>query len=307
MRVIVAPHAGFCFGVQRAIEIALRAVAEHGKVYCVGPLIHNRQAVEELRRKGLEVVEELDQVPAGAPVMIRTHGAGPRLYEQVARRGHTIIDATCPFVMRAHRAAKEYTEEGYDVVVLGDRDHPEARGLAQHTGGRAVIVEEAAEVDALPLSSRVAVVCQTTQRLDRLQALIAALLPRVQELRVANTICDATAQRQSASAELAQRVDVMIVVGGYHSANTTRLAQICKATGTETYHVETAEELQEGWFDEADTVGVTAGASTPDDAIRAVVQRIVDIGGPGSYVDWPRSADVDQARKEDAPDEDHKL
>ncbi len=278
MRVIVAEHAGFCFGVKRAIDIALQAVEEHGRVYCIGPLIHNRQAVEQLRRKGLEVADSLDEVPKNALVMIRTHGAGPELIQQIAARGHKIIDATCPFVKRAQHAARRFTDQGYQVLVLGDKDHPEARALVQHTGGKATIIQDPAEVDGIKLRPRVAVVCQTTQRMADLQALVEKLLPRVQELLVANTICDATAQRQAASAQLASQVDVMIVVGGYHSANTTRLAQICAATGTPTHHVETADELREEWFSQARVVGVTAGASTPDELIQAVVQRIQDFG-----------------------------
>lgn len=282
MRVVVAPHAGFCFGVRRAIEMARRAVAEGRPVYSLGPLIHNRQAVENLRRQGLTPVEDPDDVPDGARVMIRTHGAGRDVYESLHARGLEIIDATCPFVTRAHDAARRFHEEGYQVLVLGDREHPESQGIVQQTDGEAIIVSEPEEIEGLSLSARVAVVCQTTQRRENLLALVEAVLPRVQELRVANTICDATAQRQQASAELARAADVMIVVGGYHSANTRRLAEICAAAGTPTHHVEVAEELQPDWFTGADVVGITAGASTPDDVLRAVAQRVLEIGGPGS-------------------------
>lgn len=292
MRIIVARHAGFCFGVQRAIDVALEAVKERGRVYCIGPLIHNRQAVEDLARQGLDVAESLEEVPVGAPVMVRTHGAGPELYEETRARGHPLIDATCPFVLRAHKAAQAYQRDGFQVLVLGDREHPEAQGIVQHTGGEATIVEGPEEVESLKLSPRVALVCQTTQRVERLQALVQALLPRTRELCVANTICDATAQRQEASAELARRVDVMIVVGGLHSANTSRLAQICSATGTPTHHVETADELRREWVEGAKVVGVSAGASTPDAAIEAVCRKLASFGGPDSEIEWPdRQAD----------------
>lgn len=284
MKVIVAPHAGFCFGVRRAIEMARRAVAEGRPVYSLGPLIHNRQAVESLRRQGLTPVEGPADVPEGARVMIRTHGAGRDVYQQLQARGVEIIDATCPFVTRAHDAARRFHEEGYQVLVLGDREHPEAQGIVQQTDGAAIIVSRSEDVDHLALSSRVAVVCQTTQRRDNLLSLIEAVLPRVQELRVANTICDATTQRQQASAELARVVDVMVVVGGYHSANTRRLAEICAAAGTPTHHVEIAEELRPEWFAEASVVGITAGASTPDEVLRAVAYRVAEIGGPGSEI-----------------------
>ena len=284
MRILVAPHAGFCFGVRRAIEMARRAVAEGRPVYSLGPLIHNRQAVESLRRQGLTPVEAPAQVPPGARVMIRTHGAGRDIYEELRERGLEIIDATCPFVTRAHDAARRFHEEGYQVLVLGDREHPEARGIVQQTDGEAVIVSQPQEIEGIALGSRVAVVCQTTQRRENLLALVGAVLRRVQELRIANTICDATTQRQEASAELAKAVDVMIVVGGYHSANTRRLAEICAAAGTPTHHVEVAEELRPEWFAGANVVGITAGASTPDDVLRAVAHRVQELGGPGSEV-----------------------
>jgi 4-hydroxy-3-methylbut-2-enyl diphosphate reductase len=159
-----------------------------------------------------------------------------------------------------------------------------------------VVVEKAQEAAQLTLRPRVAIVCQTTQQLASLTELVAALLPRVSELRIANTICDATTQRQQASAALARQVQAMVVVGGYDSANTKRLAQICQATGTPTYHVETAEEIQEEWFGGLDAVGLTAGASTPDEVIEAVVTRLMDIGGPQAQVEWLGRPSASQSR-----------
>jgi len=206
--------------------------------------------------------------------MLRTHGTGPATVAALERRGVTIVDATCPFVARAQREARRFQEEGYDVLVLGEPDHPEAIGIAEHTGGAARIIESAAALEGKRLRKRVAVVCQTTQRLDRLQELVAVLLPHCIELRVANTICDATSKRQEASVRVARQVDLMLVVGGKHSANTTRLAQVCAETGTPTHHIETAAELQPEWLAGVEQVGVTAGASTPDWVIAAVVARL---------------------------------
>ncbi len=285
MRILIAPHAGFCFGVRRAIEMARRAAADGDLVYSLGPLIHNRQAVEELRRQGVVPVEGPDDVPDGARVMIRTHGAGPDVYEALEARGLQPLDATCPFVKRAHDAARRFHQEGYQVLVLGDREHPESQGIVQQAAGAATIVSEPEEVEGL--APRAAIVCQTTQRRENLQALVAAVLPRVQELRVANTICDATTQRQEASAALAAQVDLVVVVGGYHSANTRRLAEICGAGGVPTHHVEVPEELEPGWFRDARVVGITAGASTPDDLLRAVAERAAEIGGPETEIAWP--------------------
>ncbi len=284
--VIVAEHAGFCFGVRRAIRMAEQALAERGALYCIGPLIHNRQAVDKLAAMGMRTVESPAEAGRDAPVMIRTHGASPELYEELRKRGFEILDATCPFVQRAHRRARELAEAGYQVVVLGDRQHPETRGISASAGG-AIVVERAEEIDGVQLGRKVGIVSQTTQRMSELEELVRRVVRRVQEVAVANTICDATAQRQAASERLARQVDVMVVVGGYHSANTRRLAEICASTGTPTHHIEVAEELRPKWFEGARRVGVTAGASTPDEMIRAVVERLVEIGGEGSRAIWP--------------------
>ncbi|MBC7287958.1 MAG: 4-hydroxy-3-methylbut-2-enyl diphosphate reductase [Armatimonadetes bacterium] len=302
LRIVISPHAGFCFGVRRAIRLAEEATAQRGQVYSLGPLIHNRQAVERLRDLGLIPVESIDEVPDAAPVMIRTHGAGPALVREAQQRGHEIVDATCPFVARAHKSARRFHEQGYQVFVLGDRSHPESLGIVEYTGGEAIIVEEPEEIDQLDLAPRVAIVCQTTQRFDRLQALVQAVLPRVQELLVANTICDATTQRQQASEALAHEADVMLVVGGYHSANTRRLYEICSATGTPTYHIEVPEEIRAEWVSGARTVGITAGASTPDEIIAAVAERVAELGGAGSEIVWPTDASRNSLRREGCPD-----
>ncbi|GAH00791.1 unnamed protein product, partial [marine sediment metagenome] len=178
------------------------------------------------------------------------------------------------FVTRVQRAAAQFVDEGYQVLVLGEPEHPEARAIMEHAGGRALIVEDASALEGMEVADRVAVVCQTTQRLENLQELVAALLTKTKELRVTNTICDATSKRQEASVHLAAEVDLMIVIGGYHSANTTRLAQICAATGTLTKHIETTDELHDEWLQGVKVVGLTAGASTPDQAIQAVRQRL---------------------------------
>jgi small subunit ribosomal protein S1 len=274
MEIILVPEGGFCFGVRRAMKMAEEMLARHGSGVTLGPLIHNREAVAGLAERGLRVVESADETRPGEVVMLRTHGTGPDTVGKLQERGVTLVDATCPFVARAQREAAQYHSEGYQVLVLGEADHPEARGIAEHTGGAATIVESPADLAGLKLRKQVAVVCQTTQRLDNLQALAHKLLPVVSELRVANTICDATSKRQEASLQVARQVDVMIVVGGQHSANTTRLAQICAETGTPTHHIETAAVLQAEWLAGVAEVGVTAGASTPEWLVAEVVDRL---------------------------------
>lgn len=274
MEIVVAEHAGFCFGVRRAIERALEEAARHGRLYSQGPLIHNRQVVESLRAKGIEPIGDIDDAPEGAAVMLRTHGVGPQVYERARRRGIEVIDATCPFVERAQREARRLCDMGYQLLVLGEPNHPEALAIREHTGGAAYVLQSPDDLAALDLQHRVAVVCQTTQRYQALRELVDALLPRVSELVVAKTICDATSGRQEAALRMAEQVDVVIVIGGRHSANTTRLADICRDAGRPTYHVETVEEIDCAWFAGARRVGVTAGASTPNEAIAAVVERL---------------------------------
>jgi 4-hydroxy-3-methylbut-2-enyl diphosphate reductase len=279
MKIVVAEHSGFCFGVRRAVDTAKEETRRRGRLYSQGPLIHNKAVVDELREEGLEPIDDVGDAPEGAVVMLRTHGVGPSVYERALERGLTVIDATCPFVGRAQREAAQLHEDGYQVLVLGEPEHPEAQAIRDHTGGAAEIISGPAELDRLRLRGKVAVVCQTTQRPEALQALVDELLPRVNRLAVANTICDATAQRQAAALRMAKEVDFVVVIGGKHSANTTRLAEICAAAGKPTRHVEDASEIQFEWFDGVSTVGVTAGASTPDSAVQAVIQRLKVCGG----------------------------
>jgi len=277
LTIIGVEEAGFCFGVKRALQLANEATEQHPEVACLGPLIHNRQVVEELEARGMRVVDAIDDVPQGAAALVRAHGAGPGVYEAAGERRIDLIDATCPFVRRVQQAAARFAEDDYQVLVLGEREHPEAQAIVAHAGGRAIIVEDAGELENIRTTERVAVVCQTTQRLDKLQQLVTALLPQISELRVANTICDATSKRQKASVTVARQVDLMLVIGGYHSANTNRLAQICAATGTRTEHIETADELCGEWLEGVDTVGITAGASTPPEAVEAVRARLLEL------------------------------
>ncbi len=270
MEIVIVKGAGFCFGVRRALDMAGEAIREKQLSATFGPLIHNPQVVEQLQQQGVRVVEQVSDMQPGETLMIRTHGCDPAVERAARARGVVVLDATCPFVARAQREAQRLCDEDWQVIILGEPEHPEARSIREHTGGRAVIVEGPQDLDGLQLKDRVAVVCQTTQRMDNLDALVSELLPRVRLLTVSNTICGATTQRQEASLATAREVDVMIVIGGYHSANTARLAEICSEVNPRTYHIERAEELQPEWVAGAVRVGITAGASTPNSAIEAV-------------------------------------
>lgn len=273
MKVVLARHAGVCYGVERALKLAGVAAATGREVHTLGPLIHNPQAVEALRARGVEVAACVEDAPEGI-LVIRTHGVDPGLIEQAREVGLDVVDATCPFVSSAQQAAAQLKADGYTVLIVGEADHPEVEGIVAHTGGDAIVVEEVADIPARLGSRKVGIVVQTTQSLERLNQVVSALLPRVSELKVHNTICSATGKRQQSAEELARGVDVMVVVGGHNSGNTTRLAEICRTVNSRVHQVETADELQPGWFEGVETVGVTAGASTPDEQMAGVVAAI---------------------------------
>lgn len=270
----VAEGSGVCFGVRRALELAEKAIAGGEAVYCLGPLIHNPQEVARLAAKGFRVIESLDQAGASGSLLIRSHGLQPAVVAEARRRGLHILDATCPLVRRGQTLAVELQEAGYQVVVAGDVAHPEVVAIQGHAPA-ARVVSDIGEVRRLSLSGRVALVAQTTFSPEAFRRMAAELVGHdLQEVRVVNTICAATVQRQLAAVALAARVDVMLVIGGRNSANTNRLAERCAAQGVETHHVEQADEVQPAWLRGRRRVGVAAGASTPQWIIEAVSERI---------------------------------
>lgn len=262
MRLFIATEAGACFGVNRALDMVEALSSKvHGPIHTLGPLIHNPQVVEKLKHKGVDVISSSNDV-RGKAVVLRTHGVTPQEEEEAKRSHEIVIDATCPFVIRAHKAAETLKSEGYQVLVLGEKGHAEVLGTLGHAPG-AVCIETTKDIDALTLKKKVGLVVQTTQVEAHLAEIVRYLAPRVNELRVFNTICEATEKRQDAARVLSQNVDAMIVIGGKNSANTTRLAEICREYCSHTYHVETPDELDITAFSDDLDVGITAGASTP--------------------------------------------
>lgn len=275
MKVVLAQHAGACYGVQRALDMALEAAAEGEGASTLGPLIHNPQVVAELEGRGVRAVGGVEDVERGS-VIIRSHGVTPAVRRAVEERGLPLIDATCPHVARAQKAAADLARRCGRVIVVGEEGHPEVEGLVAHAreaGGSVAVV---ASPDGLPadIEEPVGIVVQTTQTRAALDAVVDALRSRGIEPEVKNTICFATRQRQEAAAALAGEVDALVVIGGRNSSNTTRLADICAAVCPRTHHVETPEEIDPAWFEGCETVGVTAGASTPELQIAAVVKRL---------------------------------
>jgi (E)-4-hydroxy-3-methyl-but-2-enyl pyrophosphate reductase len=274
MKVFVVKKAGFCFGVKRAIKIAFDvARKKNEKVYTWGPLIHNPQVVEDLKKKGVYVVEDLRKIKKGT-LIIRSHGIHPKILERIKRKKIEVVDATCPFVKKAQNKAKLLSDQGYPVAVVGEADHPEVQGIIGYANDCALVINPNQMNEDLRKFKRLGVVAQTTLNIEAFRQVIGKLVEKVGELKVFNTICHATAQIQKATLELAEKVDLMIVVGGHNSANTTRLAKLCKRIGTRTHHIETARELRRGWFKDKTRVGVTAGTSTPDWLIREVMKGI---------------------------------
>lgn len=275
MRVVRARNAGACYGVQRALDMALAAVEGGGAASTLGPLIHNPQVVADLAARGVRAVEHVEDVHAGS-IVIRSHGVTPAVRRAVASRGLPVVDATCPHVARAQKAAAQLGERLGRVVVVGEAGHPEVEGLvacAREAGAEVFVAACPADLPAC-LREPVGVVVQTTQTRAALDAVEAALRTRGVNPEVKNTICSATSQRQEAAAELAGEVDAIVVVGGRNSSNTTRLADICAASCPRTYHIESPDEVDPAWFAGCESVGVTAGASTPEAHIAAVVARL---------------------------------
>jgi 4-hydroxy-3-methylbut-2-en-1-yl diphosphate reductase len=277
--IVVARDAGYCYGVERALGITAAALEQASKpVSSLGPIIHNPSVVRRLQDQGVEVVDHVEDARGGT-LIVRTHGVAPQVVTAACALGLEVVDATCPFVSVAQRKASILRDAGYVVVILGERDHPEVAGLEGFAGPGAVVVEDAAGLPREELyGRRVGVVVQTTQTRANLASVAAALAPHVRELLIHNTICDATEKRQRAACELAAKVDAVVVVGGRNSANTARLAQLCRAIQGRTHHVESAAELRPEWFSGARRIGVTAGASTPDAEIEATVQTLRGFG-----------------------------
>ena len=271
MEVVLAKHLGFCYGVKRAIKIARENASPDGKSCTLGPIIHNPQMVERLKREGVGTVDALEEMDEGT-VIIRSHGVGPQVYEQAERMGFSLVDATCPHVRKAQLSAKSLVDEGYHVVIVGEKEHPEVQSIFQWSSRKATIIESEEQAKDFPECDRLGIVSQTTFSGKRFQQIVVRLLDKSREIKILRTICTATDQRQVAAIDLSERVDLMLVIGGKNSANTTRLAQLCAAK-CRTHHIETADELQSQWFGGINKIGITAGASTPDWIIKEVFQK----------------------------------
>ncbi len=275
MKVIRAEKAGACYGVQRAIDIAEDTLKDKGATSTLGSLIHNPKVILDLERKGLAVCEHPDDIKTTS-VIIRSHGITPDAKRCLTARGLELIDATCPHVLRAQKAAEELAHEGFEVIVIGEEGHPEVEGLRAYALDQGAKVHVIIDPHKLPdnLPSKVGIVVQTTQTKNVLDDVLSYLDGKGIDYVLKDTICSATIKRQDAAFDLAGEVDAMVVIGGRNSSNTTRLAEICSSVCDKTLHIEGVEELDPSYFKDASTIGVSAGASTPEDQIEQVVSYL---------------------------------
>jgi 4-hydroxy-3-methylbut-2-enyl diphosphate reductase len=277
MEVILADTRGFCFGVTKAVCEAEKALETFGcgNVYALGPIIHNKQVCQKLEQAGLKVVERLEEVPPDGVVLIRSHGVEPEVMEALRARGIQAVDATCRLVKRAQQVVRQLHEEGYQVVMIGDKDHPEVRGVVGYAPG-VIIVDSEQDVDRLiPPYGKLGIVAQTTHAPENVGRLIGYMAGKpFREIKIIGTLCNETSRRQQAAIDLCKKVDVMFVLGGLHSANTRELAGLCRSEGVTTYHLENWEQFEASMVAGKKIAGVTSGASTPEWVVQEFVNGL---------------------------------
>lgn len=274
MKIIVTKNAGVCWGVERAIDMAYQTVEETtGKMVSLGPLVHNPEVVHDFQNKGLQVISDLDEVE-DATVVFRSHGVPVDFYDKASEQNLKIIDATCPFVKRSQNYARRFSKLGFTVIIVGDENHPEMKSVRSYVKGEHLVTMNPKDVEKIPADRKVGVIAQTTIPLSVLNSVIEASQRRFQEVKVHDTICDATKVRQEEAAELAPHVDCMIVIGGKESSNTKKLTKICQGLQPKSYEIEHEREIDFSWFDGVNTLGVTAGASTPIPVIERICKYI---------------------------------
>lgn len=282
MQVKIAKTAGFCWGVRRTVDQLMDVATERqGPVVTLGPIIHNPQFVARTRELGVGTVETVADVPSGTTVVVRTHGAVKPELDAARARGLEVVDGTCPYVKYPQAMAQRLSAQGYHLVIVGDPNHAEVKGVVSYAEGACTVAKPGAAIPAID-AKKVAVIAQTTCIGADFERVVGALALRHKEVRAVNTICADTDERQADARQLAAEVDAVVVVGGKNSANTRHLAEICRELQPRTWHVETEEELDPAWFAGCEVVGVSAGASTPDWVIDGVAARLASMGRAGA-------------------------
>jgi (E)-4-hydroxy-3-methyl-but-2-enyl pyrophosphate reductase len=279
MQIKLAKEYGFCFGVKRALEMVETVLKQNNEgcpVYSIGPIIHNPQVVEKLKNKGVKIVAGVEDMQDNGIFVIRSHGITPKQLENAKRKGLTIIDATCPFVKHAQDICSLLKNEGYNIIIIGEKEHPEVRALIGFAGEDSSVVKDIADLEKINRKKKTGILSQTTQQRSNVVSIIENIewYNKFQEMRIFDTICEATSRRQAAALKLSKEVDIMLVIGGYNSSNTKKLAELAENTGVETHHIESNKDLKKEWFLEKNIIGVTAGASTPDWIITEIINNI---------------------------------
>jgi 4-hydroxy-3-methylbut-2-enyl diphosphate reductase len=273
MKVIVAEKCGFCHGVKNAIRMAEEILAQEDEVYSLGPIIHNKDVVEQLAQTGLKTVSKVEDIQSGT-VLIRSHGAAPQQLAKLKEKGINIVDATCVLVKRLQHIAEQFEQDGYKVVVIGDENHPEVQAV-MGCAKEAVVIADESDLHKLPNNAKLGIVCQTTESPDHFGRMLGAIgRCSFRELKVVNTLCEEAIKRQQSAVQLCKQVDIMFVLGGLESANTRRLADLCKRENSRTYHLQNWNELDKKLLFGKKIAGVTAGASTPEWIIAEFVKKL---------------------------------
>ncbi len=281
MEVIRAKTAGFCFGVKRAVDTVyeqLEKASESTTIYTYGPIIHNEEVVKDMKQKGVIVLQseaELDALTEGT-VIIRSHGVEKAIYDKLNAQGIKIVDATCPFVKKIHNIVQKESTNGNYIIIVGNPQHPEVEGIRGWAGTKATVVQTKEDIDKLkiPENEKVCVVSQTTFNYNKFKELVEIILKKSYDVSVLNTICNATKERQTEAQHIAEEVDAMIVIGDKHSSNTQKLFEICKNACKDTYYIQTLDDLDMNQLGSVETVGITAGASTPNNIIEEVQNNV---------------------------------
>ncbi len=273
MKILIAKDAGYCFGVRDAVNLAYETAEDHGDVYMLGHIVHNENVVKDLDEAGAKVVGKLKDVPKGKPIMFRAHGTSTKVWEKAQKQNMNIIDATCPLVKEIHDEVIKLEKEGRKIIIIGDHGHDEVVGIASQIKD-SIIVSTPDEAQKLRKMKKAGIVSQSTQTIENVQEIINILMTKVFDLRFVNTICFPTKRNQQQLKDLSEKCDVMVVIGSFTSANSNRLTQLALERNDRSYQVTSADDLNSDWFNESDVVGITAGASTPDNIIKNVTEKI---------------------------------
>ena len=277
MKILLAKNAGYCFGVRDAVDMAYDTAKEHGDVYMLGHIVHNENVVNDLDKAGAKVVDSLDKVPNGRPVLLRAHGTHVDTWKEAKQKNMNIVDATCPLVRDIHDEIKQLEADGRKIIIIGDHGHDEVVGIASQVKNP-MIVATPEEAIKLRKTKRAGVVSQSTQTIENVQEIVNILMNKVVDLRFINTICFPTKRNQEQIKELSEKCDVMFVIGSFTSANSKRLTDLSKERNKRSYQVTCALDINEKWLEDCNVVGISAGASTPDNIIEEVLERIKEIG-----------------------------